>query len=85
VATGSLTAVLVVAGSGFAIGRTTAGEGDHPDRPGHGQRFDHGPGGQMMPPGGMPGRMPGAPGAPGVPDEEQAPDDSPSTGESEDS
>ena len=52
VAAGALVTVLAVGSGGFAIGRTTADDGDRPDGPGHGQRFDErGPGGPgMMPP-----------------------------------
>jgi hypothetical protein len=52
VAAGALVTVLAVGSGGFAIGRTTADDGDRPDGPGHGQRFDdRGPGGPgMMPP-----------------------------------
>jgi hypothetical protein len=72
VAAGSLAAVLVVAGSGFAIGRTTADEGGHRDRPAHGERFDQGgPGGRHGMPPGLPGRDDAAPDAPEVPSDSQ--------------
>jgi hypothetical protein len=54
VAAGAFVAVLAVASAGFAVGRTTADDGDRPDWPGYGKGFDHGgPGGGpgMMPPG----------------------------------
>jgi hypothetical protein len=55
VATGALVSVLAVGGAGFAVGRTTAGDDDHPGRPGHSERFDRGPGhGPMMIPPAMP-------------------------------
>ena len=72
VAAGSLAAVLVVAGSGFAIGRTTADEGGHRDWPAHGERFDQGgPGGRHGMPPGLPGRDDAAPDAPEVPSDSQ--------------
>lgn len=50
VASGAFVAVLAVASAGFAIGRTTADDGDRPDRTGYSKHFDQrGPGG--MPPG----------------------------------
>jgi hypothetical protein len=51
VAVGAFVAVLAIAGIGFAIGRATAVDGDHPGRPGQEQWFDPRPDGPgFLPP-----------------------------------